>query len=45
MAIDTAVEQNAVKQVNALHQQTTSDSARRGPILSPSQPPGIWKRA
>jgi hypothetical protein len=40
-----AFQQNAVAQVKKLHQQTMRLSARRGPMRSPSQPPGIWNRA
>ena len=38
-----ALHASAVKEVNRLHQQTISERALRGPMRSPSQPPGIWK--
>ena len=40
-AIDTALQASAVTEVKTLHQVTISVSARRGPMRSPSQPPGI----
>src|SRR6202453_3327375 len=44
-AIDPALQASTVAQVNRDHHVTMSVSARRGPIRSPSQPPGIWKIA
>ena len=43
--IDVALQASAVSAVNALHQLTTSVSARRAPMVSPSQPPGTWNSA
>src|ERR1043166_7656283 len=45
VSIEIALHAAAVRQVNALHQVTTSDRARRAPILSPNHPPGIWNSA
>src|SRR3954462_2144325 len=36
---------HVINAVNTAHQRTAMDSVRRGPILSASQPPGVWKRA
>ena len=43
--IAAAFHANAVSEVKIDHQTTTTDSARRPPIRSPSHPPGIWNRA
>ena len=43
--IDVVLQARAVNAVNALHQLTTRVSARRGPMMSPNIPPGIWKEA
>ena len=40
-AIEAALQANTVAQVNRDHQLTMSVIARRGPMRSPSQPPGI----
>src|ERR1700722_2354250 len=40
-----ALKQSAVNEVKSDHQHTMQARARRGPTLSPNQPPGIWKRA
>ncbi len=45
MIITVAFQAAAVRDVNTLHQVTMIASARRGPILSPSNPPGTWNNA
>jgi hypothetical protein len=45
IAIDAAFQAAAVSAVNALHHVTMRASARRGPMRSPNQPPGIWNSA
>jgi len=40
---ETVFQASAVNEVKKLHQVTMMARARRGPIRSPSQPPGIWK--
>jgi hypothetical protein len=42
---DVALHTHPVAAVNSDHQITIRISTRRGPIRSPSQPPGISKRA
>ena len=44
-AMDSALQVRAVAEVKRLHQVTMKASARRGPIRSPSHPPGIWNSA
>src|SRR5581483_2365988 len=44
-SIEAEFQASAVKAVNTLHQLTTIVKARRAPMVSPSQPPGIWKSA
>ena len=41
--IDAAFQAKVVREVKILHQVTMIARARRGPILSPNQAPGIWK--
>src|SRR5579862_1986929 len=45
VAIDPAIHAIAVIDVNTDHHATIRVSARRGPIRSPSHPPGIWNSA
>src|ERR1700733_1041115 len=42
---DVAFQPAAVSEVKTLHQLTMIVNARRGPILSPSHPPGTWNSA
>ena len=38
---EAALQHSAVSEVNSDHQHTMQARARRGPTLSPNQPPGI----